>query len=188
VAFAKGDLPGAKAAVTAALARNARDPGLLVEAVEIGQAAGDAQPAIDALLRAADAGETQGTVLNDAAWALLFVPGHEAQALTLAERAAAMKDTGDGTRHTLALAQLANGRPDDALATLQDAARRHGDVRYLAEYWWLIRGGLAEAYGLPDAAIAAYEKVPEEEGGFRFRSDVWAKTRLEALRATSGAQ
>ncbi len=184
---AEGRWDAAAAVLDAAIAAHPRDIWLRTTAVEVAQERGDAGPAVAALLAALDNGDITARELNEAAWTLVFVPGQEAKALALVERAIEMKGVGDGTRHTLAMAQLGAGKVSKAVETLREEVKRSGDVRNLPDYWWLVRGGIAEAYGLNDEAIAAYRRVPVEGGARRFKSVIWAEARIAALGGTTGA-
>ncbi|MFN7142332.1 MAG: hypothetical protein ACK4YP_01030, partial [Myxococcota bacterium] len=177
----RGGWDAAAKLVDAAIAAHPRDVWLRTTAVEVALARGNTADAVAALLAMLETGDVTSRELNEAAWALLFVPGQSAKALALVERAVAMKGVGDGTRHTLAMAQLQNGKVADAVRTLQDEVRRSGAVGNLPDYWWLVRGGIAEAYGLRDEAVAAYRRVPVEPGLARFRTVRYAEARIAAL-------
>ncbi|MDP2313793.1 MAG: DUF3857 and transglutaminase domain-containing protein [Pseudomonadota bacterium] len=171
----------AQKALDIAIAAHPRDVWLRTAAVEVSLGTTDGAAAIAALLATLDAGDTSSRELNEAAWTLLFIPGNEAKALTLVEKAVDLRGAGDGTRHTLAMAQLANGKVGAAVKTLQDEVKRSGEVDNLPAYWWLVRGRIAEAYGLTEEAMVAYRNVPPEPGAHRSRSDQYAADRIAVL-------
>jgi hypothetical protein len=155
---------------------------LRTAAVEIAQELGDPSAAVTALLATLDMGDVSARELNDAAWTLLFVPGQSAKALELVERSTKMNGASTNARHTLAMAQLENGKISAAFTSLRDEVGRRGDVALLPDVWWLVRGRLAEAYGLKDQALAAYKRVPTAPGPHHFDATSWAADRIKALK------
>lgn len=75
-----------------------------------------AEAAYQALL---DANPDDPAALAGLAWALLYVPGREADALAAAEEAAALVPEGAGEQAVLAMALLWNNRPEEAQATAE---------------------------------------------------------------------
>lgn len=126
----------------------------------------DAHRAPDAiaLLRGLDgAGHASAEDLNNLAWNEIFAdPGHTQLAIDDARRSCDRdKWADDAAVNTLAAALAAAGRGDEAYVTFQRTDDKRPDRH--REAWTLVRGWIAEAWGLSDVAAETYGALPAPE-------------------------
>ena len=100
------------------------------------------------------------SLLNNLAWNHLFEPSDPARAVALIERQAGGGGALNANRlHTLAVAYLHNGQPDLAASALTTMVQQSDPAKPIGTEWWLVKGGLCEAYGLRDCALQAYDRA-----------------------------
>jgi tetratricopeptide (TPR) repeat protein len=122
---------------------------------------------------------------NNLAWALLFQPVVEAQALEQARRAVELtRDREAGFLHTLAAVHAARGEAAEALQILRKAVEQAGPENRPAPHDWLVLGLIAERYGLAEEATRIYQRVTPPEQPDGLSSHELAARRLKALAAT----
>ncbi|MCB9744437.1 MAG: DUF3857 domain-containing protein [Alphaproteobacteria bacterium] len=156
-----GSVAGDDAAVAAIIDAtwpNGTDPDRFVQLARAATARGDAQAAIDARAKAVELSDDDAHHYNEMAWFGLFLDEPPDAWLEWGAGAVAEDEYDEASAHTLAAIHLALGDPDAASVLLQEYLQEQ-DGYPPGDHWYLILGGLAEAWGLPEAARRAYEEV-----------------------------
>jgi hypothetical protein len=123
---------------------------------------------------------------NNLAWAMLFQPAVQPEALEQARRAVELTHDGEAAYlHTLAAVHAARGEAAEALQVLRKAVERAGPSNLPESHDWLVMGLIAERYGLAEEAAADYRRVTAPEQPDGLSSHELAERRLKALAATA---
>lgn len=149
-------------------------------------AEGDLPAGRDALVRLEAIGKASAADLNNLAW---YTDGDPASLEAALKRALASSTRrnhkSDSALHTLAVILLDLGRTTEAHEVMRAALALGEGDEPLGEHWSLVRGRLAEAWGLPDAAKEIYGTVPvpgPADDAWSTRSRVAERVRMLAAR------
>ncbi|MBK9519878.1 MAG: DUF3857 domain-containing protein [Anaeromyxobacter sp.] len=180
---------GRKAELAAAVAaRRALKPGDPAAArAEVGAALreGDVVAALAQERAIVASGRPDAGDHNNLAWAMLFQPPVDGEALEQARRAVELtRDREPAYLHTLATVHAVRGEAAEALQVLRRAVELASVGNLPAPHDWLVVGLIAERYGMPAEAAAAYRRVTPPERPDGLSSHVLAQQRLTALGAT----
>jgi tetratricopeptide (TPR) repeat protein len=118
--------------------------------------------------------------LNEAAWATLFVAGHEDKALRWAQRATELtRYQRPNLLNTLAAIYAWQGKPREAYRLVVQTLDLVPDRKPTASDW-VVMGRVSEDYGLAEEARRLYQRAIEEDQHRGF-SSVLSTTRLAQL-------
>jgi hypothetical protein len=119
---------------------------------------------------------------NNLAWALLFQPVVEVEALEQARRAVELtRDREAAYLHTLATVHAVRGEAAEALQVLRRAVEQASPGNQPESHDWLVMGLVAERYGMPEEAARVYRRVTPPEQPDGLSSHELAARRLQAL-------
>lgn len=106
-----------------------------------------------------DGGDANSSLLNNAAWATLFLPRPDERALRWAQSAVTDSNRADaGKLNTLAALLAVHGRTDEARTVFLESVERRPSPRFgPADHF--VRGLVAEGYGLTAIARVEYQRA-----------------------------